>query len=243
MKTIVIGDIHGNPNWEKIVNLESDADKIVFVGDYLDSLQYTFPEQYNNFLKIIALKKANLDKVELLIGNHCLHYIDGNFRCKGFQSIHYDEFNDIYRDNFSLFNVIYEQDNLLISHAGVCPEFMNQCFGKEGWNVNNLTEVINTRFKQNVNFLRFNHRSYDVYGDDVGQTPVWIRPRSLLKSNNNFPKRPIKNRFIQIVGHTQQESLIVNRKDIGPRYILVDTLNTSNQYLQIIDKEFKPKQI
>jgi predicted MPP superfamily phosphohydrolase len=71
MNICAIGDIHGNPLWEKIVEKESDnSDLIVFLGDYFDSFSYSTVEQIHNFLKIIEFKKKNNDKVILLIGNH-----------------------------------------------------------------------------------------------------------------------------------------------------------------------------
>ncbi len=41
------------------------------------------------------------------------------------------------------------------------------------------------------------------YGDNTYQTPVWIRPRSLMKANKNILNR----RVIQIVGHTEVKKL------------------------------------
>jgi len=36
MKTIFIGDIHGQDTWKKIVESEN-PDRVVFIGDYFDS--------------------------------------------------------------------------------------------------------------------------------------------------------------------------------------------------------------
>jgi len=37
LKTVVIGDIHGRTTWKEIVDLEPDANVVVFMGDYFDS--------------------------------------------------------------------------------------------------------------------------------------------------------------------------------------------------------------
>ena len=46
MKIIALGDIHGQKKWEKIVEKNSDADEIIFLGDYFDSFSVPFSEQY-----------------------------------------------------------------------------------------------------------------------------------------------------------------------------------------------------
>ena len=79
MKLIALGDIHGRSIWKDIVNLEKDANKIVFIGDYFDSHNsgYSGNRQIENFKDIIAFKEANPDKVITLTGNHDYHYIRG----------------------------------------------------------------------------------------------------------------------------------------------------------------------
>jgi len=37
MKTIILGDTHGRDLWKQIVEIENDADRIIFLGDYFDS--------------------------------------------------------------------------------------------------------------------------------------------------------------------------------------------------------------
>ena len=68
MKTISIGDIHGRDIW-KNVN-PSKYDKIIFVGDYVDSFTISNTTILNNLLDIIEFKKSFKNKVILLLGNH-----------------------------------------------------------------------------------------------------------------------------------------------------------------------------
>jgi len=42
MKTIALGDTHGRYNWKDIVAKESDADKIVFIGEVFDIPTYLY---------------------------------------------------------------------------------------------------------------------------------------------------------------------------------------------------------
>ena len=74
MKIIGIGDLHGRPYWKQIWEKHSDADKIVFVGDYFDSLDgytelpvYSAAEQIYNFREICALKREFPPQAK----NHC----------------------------------------------------------------------------------------------------------------------------------------------------------------------------
>ncbi len=76
-------------------------------------------------------------------------------------------------------------------------------------------------------FAGFDGRS-NPYGDDVWQSPIWIRPRSLMKD-----AQLIKKELIQVVGHTQQNCIDVKGKSTGGRYYFIDTLPTSKEYLVI----------
>ena len=73
-KIVLIGDIHGHESWKKIVEKHSDADKIIFVGDYFDAWHINPAIQIFNFKEILELKASAPDQVVLLVGNHDFHY-------------------------------------------------------------------------------------------------------------------------------------------------------------------------
>ena len=95
-KIIVIGDVHGESTWRKIVEKNMDADKIIFLGDYLDSFDKSPTEQITIFEEIMKLKKENKNKVVTLMGNHDFHYllIPGE-RYSGFQEIMQVAYNEM----------------------------------------------------------------------------------------------------------------------------------------------------
>ena len=105
------------------------------------------------------------------------------------------------------------------------------------WNCDNLVEKLNEAFTYTPSIFKFN--GWDPYGDDVVQSPIWIRTRSLLISNRKRGKDSIKGRFIQIIGHTQVKSIDMKLTDksMGGKYYMIDAL-PSKEYL-IYDGELK----
>lgn len=67
--------------------------------------------------------------------------------------------------------------------------------------------------------------NYSIYGDDVEQSPVWVRPDSLLKDRLDT--------WAQVVGYTVQDSLVLSGE-----VFFIDTLGTSGEYLIWEDGEF-----
>ena len=75
---IIIPDIHGRDFWRWTVTHRKEEDSVVFLGDYLDPYEdewIYWSDAYKGLLDIIELKRANPEKVVLLLGNHDLHYL------------------------------------------------------------------------------------------------------------------------------------------------------------------------
>jgi hypothetical protein len=72
----------------------------------------------------------------------------------------------------------------------------------------------------------------DSYGDNTEQSPIWIRPHSLMSANRDT----LRKQVIQVVGHTQVSKIDVDGKADGNRYWFIDCLGTSGQYMVIDDK-------
>lgn len=120
MKILAIGDLHGKNVWKLIADPEK-FDKIVFVGDYMDSWDKADEEMTTNLLDLIEFKKANMDKVVLLLGNHDIPYMYSyhQFPCSGHRYKMYPLWNQIFNDNQKLFQIAYQYKNYLFTHAGV----------------------------------------------------------------------------------------------------------------------------
>ena len=70
---LVCGDIHGRRFWKEPCKNLDKYDKVVFLGDYLDPYGFEgieVEDAIENFKEILELKKNNMDKVVLLLGNH-----------------------------------------------------------------------------------------------------------------------------------------------------------------------------
>jgi len=97
MKTLIIGDIHGRSNWKDILAAHSDAERIIFMGDYFDSLDISSADQLNNFNEIIRFKEETDKEVIMLIGNHDHHYMDIGETYSGYQAAMQWDFYDTFK--------------------------------------------------------------------------------------------------------------------------------------------------
>jgi len=68
-------------------------------------------------------------------------------------------------------------------------------------------------------------RTYSPTGDDPEQSPIWVRPASLLEDR--------VDNYVQVVGHTIQKSLM-----LSDEVIFIDTLGTTGEYVVYEDGKF-----
>ena len=206
-KIVVIGDIHGRAVWKKIVNDNADADKFIFLGDYFDSHEkrYHTERQKFNFNEIISLQETlGEDKVILLLGNHDYHYISSREKYSGYDYFLAfdikDRLTELY--NSGKIKVLHIEDNLLFSHAGVTKTWLNKVAGVNELNDCNKPETFNHRT------LEWNTiAGYDSYGDTKSNSPIWVRPASLISDKLDG--------YIQIVGHTTVDEKVLNDEHIN----------------------------
>lgn len=237
MKTVVIGDIHGRSLWKLIVNQEN-PDRVIFIGDYFDSFEISGVEQIQNFKEIIEYKEKSGKEVIMLVGNHDHHYYPeiGYTGTSGYQKGIAPSITQVINENRQHLQMAYSFNEFLFTHAGVSPTFMDGEFGEEGWVEDNVVELLNDLFKYKPKSFDFN--GTDPYGDNTYQTPIWIRPRSLMAVNKKHDKG-LKKKYIQIVGHTQVKKLdlVGSQKSAGGRYYLIDCQESTGEYLVIQDGE------
>lgn len=239
MRTVVLGDTHGRSNWKLAIHQEEPVDRVIFLGDYFDSFDISGVEQIDNFKQIIQYKENNPQvEVVLLIGNHDHHYFPeiGYTGTSGYQNKIAPSITQVIDENRHHLQMAYEFGEYLFTHAGVSPVFMDQVFGSNGWSKDYIETDLNELFKYKPRAFNFN--GLDAYGDNSTQTPIWIRPRSLMSSNKKHEKG-LKKDYIQIVGHTGMRQIDLDGKATHGRYYFIDTMETSGEYLIIEDDKLR----
>lgn len=240
MKQVIIGDIHGRTCWKDIINKHKDANRIIFIGDYVDTHEnITGLEQVENLRKIIEYKQLcdaqktwltidsnaqRLPEVILLIGNHDYQYwpgVEGEIY-SGYQPAMLATFRYEFDTYKKLFQMCYvDEFDTVYTHAGLTETFVEQRIGS--FSEKNVNDV----FKYKPLSFKFYHGDRSGCGDHIAQSCIWVRPESLYRDKiSNF----------QVVGHTH--SGIIKHKEKSERmgFYVVDTL--PNEYLIRIDKEF-----
>ena len=192
-KILIVPDVHGRKFWHKAEELIDEVDKVVFLGDYLDPYPYegiTFEDAITEFKEILNFKEKYSDKVILLIGNHDCHYLIISFmNCSRLHYMFRQEMHDLFINNIDKFQLIYESENYIFSHAGIYKEWLE----KHDLTLDDLKDFktfIKNHWKtlEDVSFYRGGY-------DKVGSC-IWA---DLYESTGN----ELYSNKKQIVGHSQ----------------------------------------
>ena len=240
IKRIVLGDMHGHIDHVKDIYDYEKPDEVIMLGDYLDSGSVLLKDQYKAFDELIKMKENHKDpnKFILLIGNHDFHYMYDRASYSGYSNntwvtMHHTLMKLFERKKMQ-FIYVDKINNIIYSHAGISNIWFNE-------HCNNISELEDIN---QLNFRSFDFtygNSFNVFGDDPLNGPLWVRPMSLSKNmlaNKNGEK------YVQIVGHTQTKQPVMfdyngnlhldydNLKDIKlitidnlPFYYIKETLN------------------
>jgi hypothetical protein len=211
---VAIGDIHGRPFWKHY--LDEDYSAFYFTGDYFDSHDPSvgFQKQYKNFVEICAAARKD-KRIQLCLGNHDYHYLkDVDERYSGFQAERGGKIRAALEQNIDLLTIVRVDGDYLVSHAGVTNYFLSSLGLHDPLKINDA-------FLKDRRILVFNGEN--VYGDDITQSPIWIRPSSLCAD-------PLAG-YNQIVGHTPVDAISeLEVNDNKNRIILIDTYDTESIY-------------
>ncbi|MDR2419581.1 MAG: metallophosphoesterase [Treponema sp.] len=215
---LAIGDIHGKPFWEHF--LDEDFTEFYILGDYFDSYGLSFKQEYANFQRLRDAARQD-SRLKLCLGNHDYHYLKGlptGERYSRFDYWHCTAIQEILEDTVELFSVVYLTfDRFLLSHAGVSCSFMQKAQA-EGFET---PESLNAAFRQRRRLFAFD--GYDMYGNDISQGPLWIRPEAL--------KQDALPGYTHVVGHTPYASITESLADDGvTRCVFIDTGNNKSVY-------------
>lgn len=236
MKILVIPDVHGSHNWETANQLINHVDKVIFIGDYVDSWDNKWPDQGENLFKIFQFARKYPGKVDILWGNHDWSYVSESrygYQVSGHQIDKTTQIRALFESNMDLMKAVVSYDGWVFSHAGLTKTwieiFKNHCEDRG-------VEFPSDDLFENINWAINNHKNDEIFdwygmfsgsGDEVTQGPLWVRPGSLL-SNAAYP--------MQVVGHTEVvEGVDFFAQKDDNRVIVVD--DPTHSYLRILDTE------
>ena len=225
IKILTIGDLHGRTNWFKFAdismvydkpNLPLDYDMYIWTGDYCDSFTESNMNILDNLKKLVEFKTNYPDNVILLLGNHDLQYMyplsirQEFYSCSGFRPEAYWDLNIFFNENKDKFQMAYQYENYIWSHAGI----------HIGWYMTEFPYT-STKIANDLN-VAFNHNLKCLFdcgmrrgGNKKQGGPFWADKIETWT-------KPIKG-YHQIVGHTATKDIVTHfpykRKDTSITYV------------------------
>lgn len=220
MKILSIGDVHGRDSWKFAINYWDDLDnsineydKIVFVGDYVDSFDIDDLVMINNLLNIIELKKKYPEKIVLLWGNHDIQYLFGEnkYLCSGFRKSIFITLHQIFTENRDLFQLAYQYKNYLWTHAGLHRGWYKQWIEDKKYIIRggevkdylpidktgNEADILNFCFEARHDAIF--HVGWSRSGNQKVGGPLWA-------DKNETYRKPVLG-LHQIIGHSHVDSI------------------------------------
>jgi hypothetical protein len=250
MKRVLIGDIHGRDYWLDVVNENDDADEFIFFGDYIDPYQHVYKdfnpeavisdeELITNFQRIIDFKESNGATVKLLLGDRDLYYIADLGPCKAHSPKAAQQIRELFLSKLYLFDVVYQFDNVLCTHAGISEAWLNKY--RQDWKVSNVSSIVKELFNEDYRYFHYNGTLVDENIATVGriyESPFCLNAVDLTMYNLDLWKE-----YIQVFGHTRFYGIKLDQalnSVNNTRYYNVDTLwGIEPRYLSYQDGIFR----
>lgn len=233
-KAFIVPDVHGREFWKEAREaiMDDNIEKVIFLGDYFDpyddeGLFIDHDDLVNSFTEIVEFKKANPDRVILLLGNHDVHYLYKNPYCSRHDGEHEDDYCALIKDNLDCFKLMHLEDvdvkgytKMLFTHAGLTSGFIKALVRAE-YPKDDIIAIVNT---VNDNFLASktheNHVLSELLlrvsrfrgGDYYDGSFLWADIREVVPNKFDFDD------VYQIFGHTRSWFPTVMK-----RYAMLDT--------------------
>lgn len=239
MKYLIIPDVHSRKFWRKAIENNS-VDKIIFLGDYIDPYPNEIEENpelmecefFNDFDSnlemlndIISLKKNEPEKYILLTGNHTDSYIWPNFNRAGrTDEKNYEKYHNFFLENLDLFNLVWTEDNVIFSHAGITEGWAQHVWNQlEYYPEDELSSVLeiatmfqDTPLKEftNEHIKLIGNICFYRWGPDLYGSCEWADLREHCDIKNSIKEIiPIgEDGVYQVFGHTQLANPLINDK-------------------------------
>ncbi len=195
MHLIAIGDVHGRDAWKEIEGTE--ADQIIFIGDYVDPHQ-DIPdlEVIQNLEEIIAFQKSQPERVTLLLGNHDAQYLHYPlYQCSGHRADLQGTLGGLFQENKDLFKIAWQQGRYLFTHAGV----------SQGWYKRHLSifsEMKKEELAETLNAID-NGKYRDILFEVGRKRGGWQAYGGPIWADQAETKADFLPNYHQVVGHSR----------------------------------------
>jgi predicted MPP superfamily phosphohydrolase len=226
MKHIVIGDIHGRDTWQTI-NF-NQYDKVVFLGDYVDSFTISDEAILKNFEAVVEFREREPAKVVLLLGNHDVQYLHyPHQRCSGFRESMQKGLTYLFNRDKKLFSLAYQFKNYLFTHAGVSTVWYRDLMrlpiaAALNETSDNLADLLNKLEETSARYMLYS-AGYHRGGTGNG---------GILWADRQETIRDSLDGYHQIVGHTSMEEVTRNAYP-GTSITYIDVLQHQSYFHEI----------
>jgi len=235
-----VGDLHGRIyHFERAIEMfERDKlDKIVFMGDYVDSFNCTNIEIKYLLEQVISYKKKNPNKVICLLGNHDQQYIHSPaYRCSGFRAELQPDLYKLFRDNREMFQVAWLNGNYMCTHAGILSDWLYRYNDRLSY----YEEKLGIDKRNNLDVLL--NAINDSHDEWILNTVPTIRGGVagsiggiMWADTSEIKKDGCVHRFNHIVGHNQVNDIEIYQHKGGPTVIFTDCLSKSDNFFILKD--------
>lgn len=227
---MAVGDLHGRSCWQSIAF--DEYDKVVFLGDYVDSTSHSDEEVVDNLKEVIRVKNQFPGKVKLLLGNHDIQYLYyPNFRCSGFRRSQQPALTNLFNEYSHLFQVAYQVDNYLFSHAGLSAAWYARFVSllekiplkhsMENQNLANHLNALNQTWHRGLlHEVGINRGGNKEYGG-----PTWADKEEL----RNYPLEG----YHQVAGHSPVSFIEAFSFDDETSVTFIDVLGIQEAYYEV----------
>ncbi len=210
MRTLIIGDIHNEFKRAEVAIQQIPHDKVVFVGDYFDSLN----DGRKKAGKTATWLKESLKQPNRihLFGNHDVPYFKQVFSCPGYDNRKSQKVNYVLqKEDWLKLKFHTWVDQFLVTHAGLHPIYhqdvgnlseLKEWLEKEEAGAFDVIENGNGKIGWGSKWKHwFWDRSLSSGGTDTSAGILWQRWNEDFATGfwDHFPPKCVVN---QIVGHT-----------------------------------------
>ena len=187
-RILIIPDVHGRTFWREAVGAVGEM-PVVFLGDYLDPYPDEWinrQEAWDELQAIVALKKAQPERVTLLLGNHDLAYVNSALKGSRFDQRNARRNRAFFFENLALFDMTFSLEvpgrsghpgrRYLLSHAGILPGWVSaneRLFGAGDDIGKRLNELLHDNGRRFPFMLALADVSFIRGGLDLCGSPVW----------------------------------------------------------------------